>query len=266
MSSQVRASWRAELFCPLILACRHGLSLPPAPAGARPTPSPCTCTCCPAASITSGLVCLYALLLLYMACWTKMEAFFSATPWLRCVRVCIQAASPPSLLQRWPQACKHKTGSDVHPCSPITQVSSVPLLPCRHNGRVQMTEGGRKYATRCPFTGGRLGGEFWGWGKFADAACGRVLRTLPAAPGSACAPAQRLGGPLLQATSPPCAAPAARHVCTTALSTRPTAWSREQCCAIPPPSACLPACLPACMPACLPLPARLPLPDCNESA
>ena len=52
-----------------------------------PPPASLPLNSLPAASITSGLVFLYAMLLLYMACWTKMEAFFSATPWLRCVCV-----------------------------------------------------------------------------------------------------------------------------------------------------------------------------------
>ncbi|PRW59788.1 anaerobic ribonucleoside triphosphate reductase [Chlorella sorokiniana] len=57
------------------------------------------------AGITGGLVALYFVLLLWMTCWTKVEAFFEATPWLR------------------------------------------------HCGKMQATAGGRKYATRCPFTG-----------------------------------------------------------------------------------------------------------------
>ena len=48
--------------------------LPPPPA---PTPP------YPAATITTVLVMVYFALLLYMACWTKLEVFFSYTPWLR---------------------------------------------------------------------------------------------------------------------------------------------------------------------------------------
>ena len=40
--------------------------------------------CCTAAGITGGLVALYFVLLLWMTCWIKVEAFFENTPWLRC--------------------------------------------------------------------------------------------------------------------------------------------------------------------------------------
>ena len=36
-----------------------------------------------AATITTMLVLVFFALLLYMACWTKLEVFFSYTPWLR---------------------------------------------------------------------------------------------------------------------------------------------------------------------------------------
>ena len=51
-----------------------------------------------AAGITGGLVSLYFVLLLWMTCWIKVEAFFEATPWLRRGRafpVCGAAAVGP---------------------------------------------------------------------------------------------------------------------------------------------------------------------------
>ena len=131
-----------------------------------------------------------------------------------------------------------------------------PLLHCRHNGRVQMTEGGRKYATRCPFTGGRVGKGVLGW---------ETHGCCPQAPTRIAQAAIQLllfGGPLLQATSPPCAAPAARRACTTALSTRPIAWSREQ--RGPPP---VPApSRPPAQPSHAPARPSARLPACNEGA
>lgn len=64
-------------------------ALPPPPlracgGGCLPTSPPSCPHARPAeAAVTGALVALYLLLLLYMTCWTKLEAFFSATPWLR---------------------------------------------------------------------------------------------------------------------------------------------------------------------------------------
>ena len=98
---------------------------------------------------------LYFLLLLWMACWVKVEAFFAATPWLR------RGSGEGRAWRSW----HRKRGSAPLPTSPPSgrvppqhACQGTPRVPpcrnaCRHCGKMQAAAGGRKYATRCPFTG-----------------------------------------------------------------------------------------------------------------
>lgn len=117
--------------------------------------------------------------------------------------------------------------------------------PCRHNGRMQVSAAGRKYGTRCPFTGERLRAlsallrRLGSWQractcKAGSRACNAPRYLLPSRR-SLCPSDSQLQR--LQGGSPPCGAPAATLVCTTTPFTNLTAWCGEYNSPPPPPLA-----------------------------
>lgn len=77
----------------------------------------------PAAGIAGGLVALYFLLLLWMGCWTKVEAFFAATPWLRQGRGRAGAGGRPGTADR--RSARNRAPA----LQPLRQGCSAPCLP-----------------------------------------------------------------------------------------------------------------------------------------